>query len=77
MNFEHSAKAKDMMKKVRQFLDEHILPLESEYLKNHTEDANWKNWIVDPRIDVLKEKAKAAGLWNLFLPELSGLSNLE
>lgn len=77
MNFEHSAKAKDMVKKVRLFLDEHILPLESEYLKNHTEEANWKNWMVDPRIEALKEKAKAAGLWNLFLPELSGLSNLE
>jgi acyl-CoA dehydrogenase len=77
MNFEHSAKAKDMMKNVRLFLDEHILPLESEYLKNHTEEANWKNWMVDPRIEALKEKAKAAGLWNLFLPEISGLSNVE
>ncbi len=77
MNFEHSAKAKDMVKNVRLFLDEHILPLESEYLKNHTEEANWKNWMVDPRIEALKEKAKAAGLWNLFLPEISGLSNVE
>jgi alkylation response protein AidB-like acyl-CoA dehydrogenase len=78
MNFEHSDKAKEMMKKVRQFLDEHILPLEDEYLKEQRfEDPNWKGWVIDPRIEALKDKAKAAGLWNLFLPPLSGLSNLE
>jgi alkylation response protein AidB-like acyl-CoA dehydrogenase len=67
-----------MMKKVRQFLDEHILPLEDEYLKEQRfEDPNWKGWVIDPRIEALKDKAKAAGLWNLFLPPLSGLSNLE
>lgn len=77
MNFEHSVKTKEMIKRVRQFLDEHILPLENDYLKNHTEDPNWKNWSVDSRVEALKAKAKAAGLWNLFLPEISGLSNLE
>jgi hypothetical protein len=77
MNFEHSVKTKEMIKRVRQFLDEHILPLENDYLKNHTEDPNWKNWSVDSRVEELKAKAKAAGLWNLFLPEISGLSNLE
>jgi hypothetical protein len=77
MNFEHSVKTKEMIKRVRQFLDEHILPLENDYLKNHTEDPNWKNWSVDSRVEELKAKAKADGLWNLFLPEISGLSNLE
>ena len=78
MNFEHSPKAKEMMSRVWQFMNEHILPLENEYLKvPHHGNPDWKTWELDPRIEALKEKAKAQGLWNLFLPPISGLSNLE
>ncbi len=78
MNFEHSAKAKEMIQRVQQFVDDHILPLENEYLKaTHHGNPDWKNWEIDPRVEDLKTKAKAEGLWNLFLPPLSGLSNLE
>lgn len=78
MNFEHSAKAKDIIKRAQQFLDAHILPLEKEYLKaTHHGNPDWKNWEVDPRVEELKAKAKAEGLWNLFLPPVSGFSNLE
>ncbi len=78
MNFEHSAKAQDYIKRVQQFVNAHVLPLEAEYLKTtHHGNADYKTWTVDPRVEALKEKAKAEGLWNLFLPPLSGLSNLE
>ncbi len=78
MHFDHSPKAKEIIQKVQKFLDEYILPLEQEYLiDEYHANPDWTTWTVDPRIEVLKEKAKAAGLWNLFLPPVSGLSNLE
>lgn len=78
MQFQHTAKAKALMNKVHQFMNEHVFPLEKEYLLHaHHGNPNWKSWAVDPRIETLKAKAKAAGLWNLFLPELSGLSNVD
>lgn len=78
MNFEHSAKAQDYIKRVQQFVNAHVLPLEAEYLKTtHHGNPDYKTWTVDPRVEALKAKAKAEGLWNLFLPPLSGLSNLE
>lgn len=78
MNFEHSAKAKEMMQRVQQFMNAHIFPLEEQYLKStYHGNPDFKNWTVDPRVEELKAKAKAEGLWNLFLPPVSGLSNLE
>ena len=80
MNFEHSDKVNGLVEKLKQFMDDHVYPLEPDYLAwitNH--ENNWKRWA--PMED-LKVKAKAAGLWNLFLPQsygdLSpGLTNLE
>ncbi len=80
MNFEYTDKVKGLIEQLKTFMDDHIYPLEPDYLawvSNHEND--WKNW---PPMEDLKEKAKAAGLWNLFLPanygDLSpGLSNLE
>jgi acyl-CoA dehydrogenase len=73
MYFDHSPKAKEIISRVQQFMDEHIFPLEREYLgvdyQNH---ADWKNWELDDRIERLKKEAKSAGLWNLFLPPVSG-----
>lgn len=80
MNFEHSEKAIALQKKVQAFVDEHILPVEAEVdAFHHHPDNAWKKW---PGLEGLKQKAKDAGLWNLFLPkaygDLSpGLTNLE
>ena len=78
MNFEYSEKTKALIKQVQAFMDTHIYPIEKEY-QTFTENNLWQ---VYPKMDELKQKAKAAGLWNLFLPKeygaLSpGLTNLE
>jgi acyl-CoA dehydrogenase len=78
MNFTHTPKAQDLIKKVRAFIKDRIMPLEPQLLQaNDQNHPNWKNWQTDPAIEALKEKAKAEGLWNLFLPDISGLSNTE
>ena len=80
MNFEYSSKSKELQVKLRTFIQEHIVPVEAEYIAFQQDPDNlWKRW---EGMEVLKEKAKQAGLWNLFLPkdygELSpGLTNLE
>jgi acyl-CoA dehydrogenase len=77
MNFEPSAKVKELQKRVQQFMDEHIYPGESTYMEQiHAADA----WRTPPIMEEWKARAKAAGLWNLFLPESehgAGLTNLE
>ncbi len=80
MNFEHSEKVLNLMQQVDDFMQEHIYPREEEYVNFVSDQDN--RWVVPPFIEELKEKARAAGLWNLFLPEeygeLSpGLTNLE
>ena len=80
MNFEYTDNVKQLMNDVSQFIDEHIVPVEKDYEEFVTNPDNL--WVVPPVIEELKAKAKAQGLWNLFLPkeygDLSpGLSNLE
>ncbi len=55
-------------------MDEHIYPNESRY---HEEVNSGDRWQPLALIEELKEKAKAESLWNLFLPDVSGLSILE
>jgi len=79
MDFEYSAKTKQLQKKLIAFMDEHIYPNEHKYYAHVRSD---KRWEPVPIIEELKPKAKAAGLWNLFLPKSDrvaggGLSNLD
>ncbi|MGB5818138.1 MAG: acyl-CoA dehydrogenase family protein [Saonia sp.] len=80
MNFEYSDRSKALQEKLHTFIIEHVLPVEEEvYAFNLDPENRWKRW---PGLDALKEKAKVAGLWNLFLPKSygdwsPGLSNLE
>lgn len=55
-------------------MNEHIYPNEQRYLDEIDAGNRWQPIAL---IDELKEKAKAEGLWNLFLPDVSGLINLE
>ena len=74
MNFDYSAKSKDLQKRLDKFMRENVFPNEARY---HEEINSGDRWQPLELIENLKEKARAEGLWNLFLPEISGLSNLE
>ncbi len=77
MAFDPSPKVQALQARLRDFMDAHIYPNEAR----HAQEAERLGpWAVLPVIDELKPLARAAGLWNLFLPESShgaGLSNLE
>ena len=76
MRFESSDKGKDLERRLQAFLDEHIYPNEQRF---HEEIAR-NRWSPAKVIEELKPKARAAGLWNLFLPKSehgAGLTNLE
>ena len=77
MEFEFSDKVKYLQKKLSAFMDEYIYPNEDKFYEQLNSGERWK---VIPLIEELKVKAKAEGLWNLFLPESelgAGLTNLE
>ncbi|MBX0357639.1 acyl-CoA dehydrogenase family protein [Halobacillus sp. Nhm2S1] len=78
MHFEHSQKVKDLQDQLTRFMEEHIYPNEDLY----EEQLNAQNRFADipPIMEELKNKAKDAGLWNLFLPDSeygAGLTNME
>ncbi len=79
MIFEHNEKTKELIARVEAFMDAHIYPNEETYAKQ-MEGFGTNRWQVVPILEELKEKAKAEGLWNLFLPESElgfGLTNVE
>jgi acyl-CoA dehydrogenase len=78
MDFEHSPKVKELQARLNAFMDEHVYPNEERAHRELTEAAD--RWQPLPIVEELKQKAKAEGLWNLFLPESdkgAGLTNLE
>jgi acyl-CoA dehydrogenase len=77
MFFDYSTKTQSYIDRVQAFMDTHVYPSEQTYADQAHSGERWK---VLPIIEDLKAKAKAAGLWNLFLPdstEGAGLTNLE
>ncbi len=77
MNFEFTDKVKSLQTRLQAFMDEHIYPNEQRYNDEINPDDRWRPSEI---IAELKPKARAAGLWNLFLPESedgAGLTNLE
>jgi acyl-CoA dehydrogenase len=77
MNFEYSPRVVELGKKLQAFMDQYIYPNEATY---RDQVASGDRWKPVPVIEELKPKARAAGLWNLFLPESeygAGLTNLE
>ncbi len=77
MHFEHSDKVKQLVGRLEAFMAEHVYPVERQYGEELAAAAN--PWRTPVRMEGLKEKARAAGLWNLFYPKDHGgeLSNLE
>ena len=74
MDFDYSAKSLELQNRLSAFMDEHIYPNEQRFQDEVADGDRWKPPHI---IDELKSKAKAAELWNLFLPAESGLSNVE
>ncbi|MFN6163361.1 MAG: acyl-CoA dehydrogenase family protein [Planctomycetota bacterium] len=75
--FPTSDRALDIRRRLLAFMDEHIYPNEKTY---YEQGITGDRWQPRPIIEQLKGKAKAAGLWNLFLPDSeqgAGLTNLE
>jgi acyl-CoA dehydrogenase len=76
MNFDYTDKVKTLQERLRAFMDEHVYPNEKRYYQEIEKD----RWTPTRVIEELKPKARAAGLWNLFLPDDAqgaGLTNLE
>jgi len=77
MDFDYSPKVKDLQARLTAFMDAHIYPNERRF---HEEVGEGDRWQPTKVVEELKVKARAAGLWNLFLPESkrgAGLTNLE
>jgi acyl-CoA dehydrogenase len=81
MDFEHSARVADLQARVSAFMERNVYPAEPAFAAEV--DANRRNgnpWVATRTMEGLKAKARAEGLWNLFLPESeygAGLTNVE
>jgi len=79
MEFEYNDKTQHALERLTAFMDEHVYPNEPTYAAQMAAFGT-DRWQVPPIIEELKEKARAAGLWNLFLPDSErggGFTNLE
>jgi alkylation response protein AidB-like acyl-CoA dehydrogenase len=83
MDFAHSPRAQELLKRVRAFMRDHIRPVEEALLREQLaarRGGEWTQWQVSPQVEALKAKARDAGLWNLFLPDAelgAGLAHVE
>ena len=78
MDFEYSPRTLELKARVEAFMDDNVYPNEQRFYDQLDEGET--RWQVSPIMEELKAKARAAGLWNLFLPESelgAGLTNLE
>lgn len=80
MDFSLSPRAQSYVQRLSAFLRDHVLPAEPEYFTQVQNLPDWRVWKQPPVMETLKAKARAAGLWNLFLPDGeygAGLSNVD
>ncbi len=81
MDFTHSEKVTDLQARVQEFMEAHVYPAEALHAAEVQENRSKGNpWIPTAAIEELKRRAKAQGLWNLWLPQSeygAGLTNLE
>lgn len=81
MDFSYSERTRALQARLTDFMTAHVYPAEAQYwseLEAHTRSG--QRWLPLPVIEALKPKARAAGLWNLFLPDSdrgAGLTNQE
>ena len=76
MDFAYSPRCQDYLARVRQFMADELAPRQADYVAALKQEP----WKVPEVMKTLKAKARAQGLWNLFLPDEvhgAGLSNVE
>jgi len=77
VDFEFSRKTREYLERLGAFMDAHVYPNEPRYREELDRGGRWAE---PPLIGELQQKARAEGLWNLFLPDSAhgaGLTNLE
>ncbi|HWF75909.1 MAG TPA: acyl-CoA dehydrogenase family protein, partial [Caulobacteraceae bacterium] len=74
MDFDYSPRQRELIRRVGDFMDEHVYPAVPVYEQQAQEGDRWK---VIPVLETLKAKAKAAGLWNMFMPPSSGAPHVD
>jgi acyl-CoA dehydrogenase len=77
MDFTLSDKVKDLSRRLSAFMERHVYPNEQTFKEQLGKGDRWQPTAI---VEELKKKARAEGLWNLFLPESergAGLTNLE
>ena len=81
MDFDLSPRVTELRDRIRAFMDEHVYPNELEALRALDEEVTVESGKAYPEILVeIRERAKAEGLWNLFMPDEehgAGLTNWE
>jgi hypothetical protein len=80
MDFAIPPRAQDYLQRLAAFMREHVLPGEAKYCSEVQNVADWRSWKQPSIMEELKAKARASGLWNLFLSEKqygAGLTNVE
>ena len=80
MDFSLSPRAQSYVQRLSAFMQEHVLPAEADYCAQLQNLPDWRRWKQPPVMETLKAKARASGLWNLFLPDREygvGLTNVE
>jgi acyl-CoA dehydrogenase len=78
MDFEPSDKVRRLSAQVQAFMEREVYPAEAVFERQMAQARD--RWQIPPILEELKRKARAEGLWNLFLPESeygAGLTNLE
>jgi acyl-CoA dehydrogenase len=73
MNFDHSEQAQQWLDRLRKFMDWHVCPAEAVYQQQSRD----LGWAALPLVEELKQRARAEGLWNLFMPPASGAPEVD
>jgi len=76
VDFDLTPKAQDYLGRLQGFMDAEVFPAEAEY-EAYRRERGHDDHTLPPVVDRLKAEARRRGLWNLFLPDISGLTNVE
>ncbi len=76
MDFAPTAKAQNLKARLQSFMDEKVFPAEELY-EQYRQEKGYGDHSLPPIVEELKVEARSRGLWNLFLPDVSGLTNVE